>query len=789
MAGDEAPVSPRATYRIQLTPGSGFDHVAALADYLARLGVSHVYCSPYLQAAPGSEHGYDVTDHSRLSEELGGRAGFEKMCAALAERGLGHIADHVPNHLAADARQPAWWDVLKRGRASPYASWFDIDWDARDGKVMLGILDDGLQAILERGELSRDGSLLRYFDYALPIAPGTEEIADLRSLLDAQHYELVNWSYAVRNLNYRRFFDVQKLVGLRIEEPEVFEAVHSSILGLLKSGLLQGLRIDHIDGLRDPLAYLRKLRERIGDAFLVVEKILDTDETLPPEWPVQGTTGYEFIGLVGGLFIDRSSEERLTRFYRDFTGMDVDPDALARSRKMLVMRFVLPAELSRLARKLERVFDSLSWSEEIDILRVALAEAIAGLDVYRTYITPEGQISTIDRERIEDAIASARAGSFLPRSTFDRLRSVLLLEEGGNEGLEFVLSLQQSTGSVMAKAMEDTFFYNYNRFIALNEVGSSPLRFGRDPSELFAWRGGGLLASSTHDTKRSEDVRARLACFSEIPAEWETCVEELSRLAERYRTADMPDRNTEYFLLQTLVGAWPLDVERATRYMNKAAREAKRYTSWLDPDPGYEESLERFVRGILGDPAVVETLEGFVERILEAGRVNSLAQTLIKLTMPGVPDIYQGCELWNLSLVDPDNRRPVDHDARLRALSRIEEVDARTLWAEPDDGAPKLLVIQRALALRAETGGAFDEPPQPLAVAGDRAAHTIAYAVGEKAVVLVPRLTIDLRWGTTRIELPERPYRNELTGRTFEGGGTLVEDVLDGFPVALLRSI
>lgn len=789
MPADGAALGPRATYRIQLTPDAGFDHIADLADYLAFLGVSHVYCSPYLQAAPGSMHGYDVTDPSRLSEELGGDEGFARMCAALRDHGLGHIADHVPNHVAADARQPAWWDVLKHGRASRYASWFDIDWGARDGKVMLGILEDDLQEILERGELSRDGSLLRYFEHALPIAPGTEEIVDLHPLLDAQHYELVHWSYAVRNLNYRRFFDVQKLVGLRIEEPEVFEAVHSKILELIEAGLLQGLRIDHIDGLRDPLAYLQRMRERIGDSFLVVEKILDTDETLPPEWPVDGTTGYEFIGLVGGLFIDRSSEKRLTRFYREFTGIDLDPDELARSRKMLVMRFVLPAEISLLARKLARVFDSLSWSEEIDILRVALAETIAGLGVYRTYITPEGRVSAVDRMRIEDAVARARVGSFLPSTIFDRLSSVLLLEQGGNEGLDFVLSLQQLTGSVMAKAIEDTFFYNYNRFIALNEVGSSPLRFGRDPSELFAWKGRGLLASSTHDTKRSEDVRARLACLSEIPAEWEICVKELSRLAERYRTADMPDRNTEYFLLQTLVGAWPLDVERASRYMTKAAREAKRYTSWLDPDRGYEESLERYVRGILGDPAFVETLEGFVGRILEAGRVNSLAQTLIKLTMPGVPDIYQGCELWDLSLVDPDNRRPVDHDARLRARSRIENVDARSLWAEPNDGAPKLLLILRALALRADAPGAFDETPRPLTVSGDRATNAIAYARGEKAVVLVPRLTLDLRWGATQIELPEGVWRNEFTGRTFEGGGTPVEDVLDGFPVSLLGAV
>lgn len=776
------------TYRVQLTPAFGFEDVAGIADHLADLGITHVYCSPYLQAAPGSEHGYDVVDHSRLSNELGGASGFEKMCSVLAERGLGHIVDIVPNHVAAVPEQSAWWDVLKHGRESVFASWFDIDWDGRAGKVTVGILGDELEEVLARKELVRDGSILRYFEHALPLAPGTETIEDLHDLLAAQHFELLKWSDATRNLNYRRFFDVQQLAGLRIEEPQVFEAVHALMFDLIDRGALQGLRIDHIDGLRDPSAYLKTLRERVGDSFLVVEKILERDEEIPPQWPIEGTTGYEFLDLVGGLFVDRSSEEHLTRLYRDFTGIDDDPGDLARSRKTLVMRFVLPADLSRLARKLERVFASLSWTADIDVLRAVLADFITRLDVYRTYVTPDGEIPAVDRGRIEKALSAARTSSFLPAKTFDQLESVLLLERGGAAGLEFVLSLQQFTGSVMAKAIEDTFFYNYNRFIALNEVGGDPLSFGREPHELFAWNGGGLLTSSTHDTKRSEDVRARLACLSEIPGEWEACVKEMSRRADPYRSGDLPDRNTEYFVYQTLVGAWPLDVERATAYMQKAVREAKRYTSWLDPDRRYEGAVERFVGGVLNDGGFTEVVQLFVDRILQAGRVNSLAQTLIKLTMAGVPDIYQGCELWDLSLVDPDNRRPVDFDARRAVMERIEKVDARELWQQPADGAPKMLVIKRALALRKRTGEAFAGPVEPLSVTGDRAAHAIAYGRDERAIVLVPRLTLDLEWGDTHVSLPDGDYRNLFTGKNIEGGTNRVEDVLDGFPVALLGS-
>lgn len=777
----------RATYRVQLSPDFRFEDVASLADYLAGLGVSHVYCSPYLQAAPGSEHGYDVTIHSRLNEELGGRAGFEKMCLSLDEHGLGHIADIVPNHVAAVPQDPAWWDILKHGRASRFAEWFDIAWEDCDGKILVGILGDDLDEVIERGELRRDGSTLHYFEHRLPLAPGTEHIVDLRELVDAQNYLLTSWKYAVRNLNYRRFFDVSELIALRMEVPDVMQATHRLILELVDEGWIDGLRIDHIDGLRDPAGYLEELRARIGDAYLVVEKILEGPEQLPSEWPVDGTTGYEALSLIGGVLIDRRAEHRLTEFYRSFTGVDDDPEELVRSRKMLIMRFVLPADLSRQARALARVFEGLGWEGDTDLLRAALAETVSGLHVYRTYISPDGHISEGDRAMIDDAVAQAKVRSFIPAETFDRLREVLLLEAGGEDGLDFVLGLQQFTGPVMAKALEDTFFYNYSRFVALNEVGGDPLTFGRDPSELFEWCSRGLLATSTHDTKRSEDVRARLSVLSEIPERWERFVEEASALAEKHRTGGVPERNTEYLLLQNLVGAWPIDAERAARYAEKAIREAKRFTSWLDPDPSYEEAVERYVTGLLSDDEIVSLFEALVDEIRTPGWVKSLSQTVLKLTLPGVPDIYQGCELWDLSLVDPDNRRPVDYAARREMLERLNDMGAEEIWAERDTGAPKLFVTAKTLALRAESPDAFTSPASPLSVNGPDADRLIAYSCGEDVVVVIPRLTVGNGYDAT-IELPEGRFRNRYTDQEIAGGTVRAADLVAGFPVALLSS-
>lgn len=792
---------PTATYRIQLHEGLTFDDVARLSDYFADLGISHLYLSPYFRAVAGSTHGYDAVDHSAVREELGGLESFGKMVDALRAQGLGHVADLIPNHMAMSPSNRWWWDVLKHGRSSAFAGWFDIDWDANAGKVMLGVLGHTLEAVLARGELRRDNArgepVLRYFDQLFPLAPGTERTDDILDLIQRQNYNLVDWRYAVRNLNYRRFFDIDRLIGLNVDVQEVFEALHAMPLELIREGQVDGLRIDHIDGLRDPQGYLEDLRKQTGDLYLVVEKILEPEERLPDMWPVEGTVGYDLLNSVLGLFVDSDAEESFTDLYRGFTGVIASPQAQMREKKLFAMRFLLPADMSRLAVKLQRVFEGEGWEADKDVLRVALAETIAHLDVYRTYISPTGHIREDDRLRLESAVAAARRTSFLNDTFFDRLRSILLLERGGDEGLDLVLRLQQSTGAIMAKGVEDTFFYSYVRFVALNEVGGDPTRFGISVQDFHSRAKDAadnaprsMLATSTHDTKRSEDVRARLALLSEIPDLWADRVQLVSDLAALHRSDAGPDRNTEYLWWQTIVGAWPLDVERAVAYMRKAAREAKEQTSWHSPKAGYEDALETFVRGVCADERIMTVIEEFVTPLIRYGRINALAQTLLKLTYPGVPDTYQGTETWDLSLVDPDNRRPVDYDALRTLLEKVKTTNARDLWAKPDDGRPKMLLTTRALALRNRIPEAFapGSSYEPLQAEGDKAGHVVVYLRGGKVAVIVPRLVITLGndWGDTRISLPDGAWHNELTSEPLSRGEVHVESVLSNFPVALL---
>ena len=791
----------RATYRVQLHGGFNLDDAAAIVPYLAKLGISHLYCSPYLQARAGSTHGYDVVDQSKVNEELGGDAAHERLCAVLADHGMGHILDVVPNHMTVTDRANAWWwDVLKHGPDSRYASYFDIDWDPPEEKlrrtILIPILGDHYGRVLEaadiRLELEGDECVVRYFEHALPVAPGSlgdssveaanADVELLHEVLERQHYRLAFWRAAGQELNYRRFFSINDLAALRMDNPNVFDDVHRLVLSFVREGKLDGLRVDHVDGLRDPEGYLVQLRSWCSDAYIVVEKILEPGERLRTEWPVEGTTGYDFLNVVGGLYVDPGAEDDFTSLYAEVIGEPVDIELLRHDKKMLLMKTELAADIERLTELFATVCEEHRSYRDFTRheMRTALRETIAWFPVYRTYVSAAtGRKTGQDVAYVREAIKLA--AEHLPAIEEDLLSflaDVLLLEVEGDAAHELAMRFQQTTGPVMAKGVEDTTFYVYNRFVGLNEVGGDPARFGlslndfhgemRAAQETFPRA---MLASSTHDTKRSEDVRARLALLSEMPAEWRDTVLRWFEVNAPHRRNGWPDPNTEYLLYQSLVGAWPLSTERAQAYIEKAAREAKTHTSWTDPDTGYESALRDFVAKILADERFTSELRTFCEPLVEPGRVNSLAQTLIKLTAPGVPDIYQGSEAWDLSLVDPDNRRPVDHAALGEIVDGLHGPEETLVATEA--GGPKLYLIKTALALRARYPEALaaDSSYEPLAATGTKSEHVVAFARGGRVITVVPRLVWSLRdgWVDTTLELPAGTWRDQLTGQTFSG--------------------
>jgi (1->4)-alpha-D-glucan 1-alpha-D-glucosylmutase len=831
-------VEPVATYRVQLNADFDLDAAARLADYLQRLGISHIYCSPYLQAAPGSTHGYDVADPSRVNEELGGADAHARLCAALDQHGLGQLLDIVPNHMAVVRENPWWWDVLEHGPSSRYARYFDVDWAAEDERgqnvVLLPVLGDHYGRELEAGKIRLeriDGSLrVRYYDQTFPTAPGTLDVlfggaadADERSpaaidaaierahadpdLLDAvierQHYRLAFWRMASRELGYRRFFNIDSLIGMRAEREEVFRDMHARVLEWLDSGVLDGVRVDHIDGLYDPLEYLERLRSACPRAWILVEKILEPGEALPADWPIAGTTGYEFNHIAGALFVDPSAERALTDLYAEATGEDTDYEALVRRSKHDALRELLGSDVNRLTSLLEEICARHRRYRDYtrEELREALKETIACFPVYRTYVRPSSDVvSDSDARYIEQAIASAkREREDLDPELLDFIHDLLAKRVGGVLETEFAMRFQQLTGPAMAKGVEDTAFYRYHRFIALNEVGGAPDHFGHGLDEFHDWarqtlaqRPRTMLASSTHDTKRSEDVRMRLAVLSEIPDLWREAVTRWMRENDRHRRGRWPDRNTEYLLYQTLVGAWPIDAERVKTFIRKAAREAKRETSWHRPDDEYEQALDAFVDAVLADESFVADLESFVAPLVEPGRINSLAFVLLKLTAPGVPDFYQGTELWDLSLVDPDNRRPVDYGLRRRLLSELDRLGPDDIMARMDEGLPKLWLIRQGLRVRHANAQAFAEGTyRPLGVDGARSRHVIAFARGERVVIVTPRWPFSLNgdYKDTRVELPAAGLTNALTGEAWAGGAVPVGDLLARFPVALLAPL
>jgi (1->4)-alpha-D-glucan 1-alpha-D-glucosylmutase len=736
----------RPTYRIQVRPDFDLLATAELVDYLAALGVGHLYTAPLLAATPGSPHGYDVVDHSRVNPEVGGPGALDQLREALRAAGLGLVVDIVPNHagVAVPSANPAWWDVLRRGQASPYAGWFDIDW-AR-GRIRLPVLADDPAAL---DDLKVVGEELVYQEQCFPIADGTGG-GEPREVHDRQHYRLVSWR---KGPSYRRFFAVSTLVGLRVEDPDVFDATHAEIL----RWDADGIRVDHPDGLRDPGAYLARLRAAAPSAWLLVEKILEPGERLPRSWPVDGTTGYDALGEVCGLFVDPEGEETLSRLAGSAKFADV-----AYRSKVEVATSLLAAERDRLA----------GLAAEIPRAADALAELAACFEVYRSYL-PSGARH----------LAAARVEAGHRRPDLAEALDAVTARLGDPED-ELAVRFQQYTAAVMAKGVEDTAYYRYTRFIALNEVGGDPSRFGVT-AEAFHRAAAvrerdcplSMTTLSTHDTKRSEDVRARLAVLAETPAEWAAT---LRRWTE---AAPLPDASLALLLWQTVAGAWPIARERLHAYLEKAAREAAVSTSWTDPDRDFEAAMHAAVDRAYDDEALRADIGAFVKSITPHGWSNSLGQKLVQLAMPGVPDTYQGTELWDNSLVDPDNRRPVDFGLRRDLLARI---DAGWLPPVDETGAAKLLVTSRVLRARRDhpfTGYS------PVVVEGPAAEHAIAFERGTVVAVatrLPARLAFRGGWGGTKLALAPGRWTDALTGRTWQARRVPMSEVLSAYPVALL---
>jgi (1->4)-alpha-D-glucan 1-alpha-D-glucosylmutase len=768
--------SPGSTYRVQLGPGLDFAAAAELTGYLADLGAGALYASPVLAAAPGSTHGYDVVDPAKASPALGGDEGFARLAQRLQRAGLGLVVDIVPNHegIAVPQANPAWWDVLEYGPESRYARFFDIDWSRPPIMVPVLADDDAVS------DLKLIDGQLAYYDQRFPIAPGTGG-GPPQQVHERQHYRLVSWRRANTELNYRRFFDITTLAALRVEDPEVFQATHALILRWVADGLVTGLRVDHPDGLAGPGAYLRRLAGDAPSAWLVVEKILGADETLPPpdRWPVDGTTGYDVLRLVCGLFVDPDGEPGLTALATAEYGPQ-DLAALEYAAKRWIAEHILRAEVRRIAAVAARDLPAEHGPEQLE---PAVIELLASFAVYRSYLA-DGEPGPL----LDAAAEAARRRPDLA-ATID----ALVAQMTGDPDGELAERVQQTAAMVMAKGVEDTVFYRYNRFVALNEVGGNPGRFGV-PAEEFHRRAGALAAGphaatmtalSTHDTKRSEDVRARLAVLSEVPAEF---TEAVSRWSARAR---LPEPTLNLLAWQSLVGAWPISPDRLRGYLEKASREAKLATSWTGPNAEFDQAVAAWPEAVLGNGGLIADVEGFVRWIRPAGWVNALGQKLVQLTMPGVPDLYQGSELWDLSLVDPDNRRPVDFGRRRELLARI---DAGWLPAIDDSGAAKLLVVTRALRLRRDRPELFDGY-RPLAADGPAARHALAFQRGSGRLLTVATrlpLTLDRSrgWRDTALKLPGIPggigWIDALTGRGFPAGPVPLAGLLSRYPVALL---
>lgn len=814
---------PVSTYRLQLGADLTFDDAAALVDRLAVLGVTHLYLSPVLTAAPGSTHGYDVVDHQQVSPVLGGRPGLERLSARAREAGLGLVVDVVPNHMAVPT--PVWhnralWSVLAHGPDSPYAAWFDVDWSAGDGALLMPVLGRRLGAVLAAEELvldeeprlpdgsATDGPVLRYHDHLFPVRPGTEHLP-LAELVDRQHYRLAYWRVADEELNYRRFFDVGTLAAVRVEEPEVFDATHAVLVDLLRDGVVDGLRIDHPDGLADPHGYLDRLAEATDGAWVVVEKILAPTEELPDDWATAGTTGYDPMWRVGLAFVDPGGSSELAAVMHRLTGDTADAlPVLVEDAKREIVGGPLYAEVDRLAALAADICrDDVRLRDHTRrALKDCLVELLVAADRYRYYVRPGDPVHPDVAAAFGDCVARARARLEGDRlETLDLLERMLLGQEIGSAGRtreprrdELVVRFQQVCGAVMAKGVEDTAFYRWTHLLALTEVGGAPERFAISPEELHAWAARAqvhapvaMTGLSTHDTKRSEDVRARLAVLSELPHEWSDHVDRVRALTAEARSA-LVDGRTENVLWQTLAGTWteagPLDVDRLTEYLTKAVREAKTRTTWTAQDPAYEKAVLDLARHAVDHPDVREAYAAWVRRAAPGVRATTLGTKLVQLTVPGVADVYQGTEVTALALVDPDNRRPVDHTTIATLLDRLEEHAPRGLDEE------KLLVTSRALRVRRDRPEAFVGEGAGYLPLPTSSGNAIAFARTADdepvAVTVATRLALALDrlggWGGHTVALPYGPWVDVLTGTEVPGGLQPLAALLDALPVALL---
>ncbi|ALX66327.1 malto-oligosyltrehalose synthase [Microbacterium sp. XT11] len=775
---------PLSTYRLQISPRFTLDDAAAVVPYIRELGASWVYVSPLLTATPGSDHGYDVVDHSRVDPARGGDEALVRFAAAARREGLGILVDIVPNHMgvAVPRANPWWWDMLRLGRSSRHAVAFDIDASRGDGRLRLPILGASLDEVIAAGELSVDpepaddapDGTLSYYDHVLPLAPGTAALAgDLPALLAAQHYELRYWEDQNAELTYRRFFAVSELAGIRVELADVFAESHREIARWITDGLADGLRVDHPDGLADPGGYLERLADVTGGVYTLVEKILEPGEELPDWWHTDGTTGYDALAQFDRLFVDPDGVRALRELddgLRADTG--VAPRGswadLTHTTKRMVADSLLRSEVRRLVHTLPF---GIVGAED------ALSEILACFPVYRSYLPAGG-------EHLEHALAEARRRRPDLAAAIAEL-APLLADASRELGERF----QQTSGAVMAKGVEDTAFYRWTHLGTLTEVGADPSVESIDVNEyhraqqvrMASWPFS-MTTLSTHDTKRSEDVRARLAVLSELPERWGEVLQELRAIAS---TGHGP---FDALLWQAAVGAWPISAERLHAYGVKAAREAAEATGWQHPDEGFERGIAEVADAAQG--AARGLLTRFVDEIAGYGRVNALSAKLLQVTAPGVPDVYQGTELWDLSLVDPDNRRPVDFAARAALLRRIDEDHARGVLPPVDDeGSVKLLVTSRALRLRRDNPELFGIY-RPGVATGTASAHVVAADRGG-ATAVATRLpaTLERRggWGDTILMRPDLPATDVLTGRRIAPGPVRLAELLDTYPVALLR--
>ena len=821
--------TPVSTYRLQLGPDLTFADAELALPYLDTLGVTDLYLSPVLQAAPGSTHGYDVVDHTRISDVMGGREGLERLAAAAHARGMGVVVDVVPNHMAVPT--PAWhnralWSVLKHGPESPYATWFDVDLAEGEG-LLMPVLGARIGTVLAAGELVLDRAVvpgdadagsatgadaeqpvLRYHDHLFPVRPETENLP-LAELVGRQHYRLAYWRVADEELNYRRFFDVGSLAGIRVEDAQVFDATHALLLELFHAGVVDGFRIDHPDGLADPRGYLRWLNEATGGAWVVAEKILEEGEELPDDWPVAGTTGYDTAWRLHALQVDPDGAAPLAGLMHEVTGEHTTLDDVIEQAKRQIVETSLYAETHLLTTMVADICreDVRLRDHTFRSLQDCVVELVVAFGRYRAYIVPGEAAPPLAERVVREAADVARSRLDPDRhDTLDVVVDLVLGREVGSAGrrgeerrAELVVRFPQVCGAVMAKGVEDTAYYRWTHLVSLCEVGGAPERFGVGPDELHelarhtseSWPAT-MTSGSTHDSKRGEDVRSRIGAIAAHTDAWTTLVRRLREATAHSRPTDL-DGRTENLLWQTLAGTWtpagPIEADRLTAYLVKAAREQKAWTTWTAPDEPREEGLVRYATELLTHPEVVDGFTGWVDRVTPTVRRSVLATKLLQLTVPGVADVYQGTEVTGTSLVDPDNRRPVDLEALATTLAALDAGRTPAGLAEE-----KLAVTAAALRVRRAHPEAFvgeHAGYEPLPVTTGRA---VAFArrdtAGPRVVVVATRLGDAPGLAEASVVLPEptpgEVWRSVLTGSPAADGAVSLGDLLGSWPVALL---